>query len=399
MILECQCSSPSYLFASVRNPDWDQEIDDDPVRNNSELVDGNKAQKLTANDIATLKASDATGRSVIEALTEHSATFSTKTEFAKEKYKKKKSRKHVQIACARRPTGAALAAAYYIKSPSRTGYLRSDTLSILLHSANIGAGANTLVLETCGGLVTGAVAERMGGFGYICSTYLGPKSPSLEIIKSFNFSTNIRNSIDIRPLSQLLETVDGEATENLKEEKEYEAIPVDSVPSKLADSLANDTEMVDMVSSGSQALLLESGIWKKQTKPEGLCDSDATENEKSFCQNGLKPQFTNCIVAIASVSPIEAIQALLPLLAPSASFSITYPSLQPLCELLDILRSNGLAVNLSIFDAWLREYQVLPRRTRPMMSMDHGGGYVMKGTITLSGSRLSSIISKKQESL
>jgi len=38
-----------------------------------------------------------------------------------------------------------------------------DTLSLLLSLANVSAYADVLVLDTLGGLVTGAVAERMGG--------------------------------------------------------------------------------------------------------------------------------------------------------------------------------------------------------------------------------------------
>ncbi len=62
-----------------------------------------------------------------------------------------------------------------------------------------------LVLETCSGLVTGAVAERLGGFGLVCTTYLGDKCPPLEATRMLNFSDSIKQSMSTAPLAMLLE--------------------------------------------------------------------------------------------------------------------------------------------------------------------------------------------------
>lgn len=62
-----------------------------------------------------------------------------------------------------------------------------------------------LIFETCSGLVTGAVAERMGGFGYVCTTYLGDKCPPLEATRMLNFSDSIKQSMSTAPLAALLE--------------------------------------------------------------------------------------------------------------------------------------------------------------------------------------------------
>ncbi len=42
-------------------------------------------------------------------------------------------------------------------------FLRMDTLALLLSLANVGANAEVLVLDMLGGLLTAAVAERLGG--------------------------------------------------------------------------------------------------------------------------------------------------------------------------------------------------------------------------------------------
>ena len=41
--------------------------------------------------------------------------------------------------------------------------MRVDSLAALLLHANIQANSKVLVFETCAGLVTGAVLDRMGG--------------------------------------------------------------------------------------------------------------------------------------------------------------------------------------------------------------------------------------------
>lgn len=42
-------------------------------------------------------------------------------------------------------------------------FLRVDTLSLLLSMANVSPNSDILVVDMVGGLLTGAVAERLGG--------------------------------------------------------------------------------------------------------------------------------------------------------------------------------------------------------------------------------------------
>lgn len=60
-----------------------------------ETVDG--AQVLDGDSISALRASGASGQEIIAALVENSATFKDKTEFAKQKYLKKKAIKWAAI--------------------------------------------------------------------------------------------------------------------------------------------------------------------------------------------------------------------------------------------------------------------------------------------------------------
>ena len=91
-----------------------------------------------------------------------------------EKYLKRKTEKYTVQATVHRVTARSLAEALFSWRPEKIQYMRADTLAMLLTMANIGAHGKALVLDGCGGLVTGAVAERMGGFGQVKHWHRAP---------------------------------------------------------------------------------------------------------------------------------------------------------------------------------------------------------------------------------
>ncbi|KAI3750018.1 hypothetical protein L2E82_20642 [Cichorium intybus] len=50
---------------------------------------------------------------------------------------------------------------YFKKYPARIGFLRVDTLSLILSFSNVTANSDVLVVDMIGGLITGAIAERL----------------------------------------------------------------------------------------------------------------------------------------------------------------------------------------------------------------------------------------------
>eukprot|EP00899_Mesostigma_viride_P024770 jgi/Mesvir1/5478/Mv15528-RA.1 len=180
-------------------------VGDSGRRDNRNLLDRNNAQTLSAEDIARLKSEGVTGDKLVEVLKSNSATFATKTEFSQEKYLKKKKKKHCLRVILRRATAHRICEAYFKKGDFKAGHIRVDALSLLLSLSNVFAGDATsvLVFENCAGLITGAVAERMGGFGGICSTYPGGKKPSLDIAKLFDMDHACYANIVQAPLELL----------------------------------------------------------------------------------------------------------------------------------------------------------------------------------------------------
>ncbi|KAK1322296.1 hypothetical protein QJS10_CPA03g02181 [Acorus calamus] len=163
----------------------------DEVRDNRTLVDNNKAQGLSGEDIDAMRREGATGDEIVEALIANSSTFENKTSFSQEKYRLRKQKKYAPKVLLRRPFARSICEAYFKKYPDRIGFLRVDTLSLLLSLANVSAYSDVLVVDMVGGIVTGAVAERLGGTGYVCNTHFGAKPYSTAIVRIFNFSREV----------------------------------------------------------------------------------------------------------------------------------------------------------------------------------------------------------------
>jgi tRNA (adenine-N(1)-)-methyltransferase non-catalytic subunit len=334
--------------------------------------------QIQQDEILAMKQAGKAGKEIIDLLTNSSATFQNKTEFSQEKYKKRKAKKYVHLSCAKRPTTATLCDMYFNKQPSRIGYLRPDALGILLHMANVGPGSKILVLENCGGMITGAVAERMGGYGSVCATYVEPHPRGIEIASYFNFTPEITKSISRASLLGLLKT----RKEQL--EKKAEEVPVDD--ESLGTAAA--TDVVDNTTSNVEEEATENNN-TEENKTEDADGADGAGGASGTVNSSkapiASPPFSGCILCTPTLHPTTVLKALFPLLAPSASFAVWSQHLQPLAEAMNDLRHSGSAVGLLVQETWYRKQQVLPKRTHPTMNMNHGGGYLLSGIVTAAG--------------
>ncbi|KAF3614608.1 hypothetical protein FXO38_35554 [Capsicum annuum] len=81
--------------------------------------------------------------------------------------------------------------------------MRVDALSLLLCLGNVTANADVLEVEMVGGILTGAIAERLGGTGYVCNTYRGSSPYPVDITRMFNLSDGICKRIVHASLTDL----------------------------------------------------------------------------------------------------------------------------------------------------------------------------------------------------
>ncbi|PON93876.1 tRNA (adenine(58)-N(1))-methyltransferase non-catalytic subunit TRM [Trema orientale] len=325
----------------------------DESKDNRALVDDNKAQSLTGEDIDAMRRDGATGDEIVEALIANSATFEKKTLFSQEKYRIKKQKKYAPKVLVRRPFARR--------------FLRADTLSLLLSMANVSANSDVLVVDMVGGLLTGAVAERMGGTGYICSTYVGKTPYSMEIVRIFNFGNDICKSIVRSSLDHLSSSHNGS----------LEQTDPSSTKGGLDDQTSSSvtTEEICVASENEISNLLEDNISHGTRSSKSVKAGEKAPEEviKLWKENG----FSSLIVAAPDQDTWSLVRELLPLLSNSAPFAIYHQFLQPLATCMHNLQLGKMAIGLQISEPWLREYQVLPSRTHPCMQMSAfgpGGG-------------------------
>ncbi|CAH2057817.1 unnamed protein product [Thlaspi arvense] len=310
----------------------------------------------------------AKGDEIIEALIANSKTFDKKFQLSQEKYKLKKQKKYAPKLLLRRPFARSICEAYFKKYPARIGFLRVDALSLLLTMANVTAYSDVLVVDMVGGLVTGAVAERLGGTGYVCNTYKGNSPYPVEMVRMFNFSDKVIERIVQSSINELSSAKTASPEENNQQEGVYNSEINISEPS--TSDMVEDTPVtaeatvVDIVVPESKII--------KSPKAGANASKEAIEMWK---ENG----FSSLIMAAQDQDPWSLAKDVLPLLSYSAPFAIYHQYLQPLATCMHNLQQGKMAINLQITEPWLREYQVLPSRSHPHMQMSSFGGYVLSG--------------------
>ena len=138
-----------------------------------------------------------------------------------------------------------------------------------------------LVLETCSGLVTGAVAERLGGFGHVCTTYVGDKCPPLEATRMFNFPDSIRSSMSTASLATLLQYQNEPAADEAGQAAEDEGKGAEEAAHKeagqqtlqAADALLDSQQVAGMNGSTMRAVLDARSEQPQEAVLAGLADS------------------------------------------------------------------------------------------------------------------------------
>ncbi|KAK4275118.1 hypothetical protein QN277_018253 [Acacia crassicarpa] len=346
-------------------------------RDNRTLIDNNKAQSLTGEDIQAMKSQGARGDEIIEALIANSATFEKKTSFSQEKYRLRKQKKYAPKVLLRRPVARSICEAYFRKYPAKIRFLRMDTLSLLLSMANVSCHSDILVVDMVGGLLTGSVAERLGGTGFVCNSYLGTAPYSMDIVRIFNFSDEICKRIVRSPISDLL----------IQKESPEQIIHHDDVCNmeSLTNNQVSTSVRVDEISDPSGSEISEQGAENVEninipairvSKSTKAGERAQQETINLWKENG----FSSLIIAAPDLDTWTLVRDLLPLLSNSAPFAIYHQYLQPLATCMHNLQVGKMAIGLQITEPWLREYQVLPSRTHPCMQMSAFGGYILSGT-------------------
>lgn len=356
---------------------------------NRNIVDDGKSQKLTRDDIEMLKEKGLKGQEIIQQLIDNSSTFRDKTEYAQDKYIKKKKKKYENSVTILKPSCRILAMMYHGREPGKICQLRYDTLAQMLTLANIHAGSKVLVFDTCAGLVLGAVMERMGGYGSVVQMYPGG-GPVRAGVESFGFPPHFHDMLHEFPISHvntLLETTldtsgkepsAGEQLTNSTAEEEQSQPEVQEQGNPEEHSMETCTANNDP----AQKEMEKRKEAKEQEKKLRL---DEKRKKLAAAAAQLEGRNADGLVIASRFHPCPVLMGLLPFLLPSRPFVVYSQYKEPLIECYTKLKEQGGTVNLQLTNTWLRHYQVLPNRTHPMLLMSGGGGYLFSGTTVATG--------------
>ena len=337
----------------------------DQTNDNRDLVDNNTAQSLDLNHIEKLRKAGTHGSQIVDSLIKNSSTFQNKTEFSKAKYVARKQKKYQPRCRMVRCSPLTICEAVFLRESRKVMNMREDTLGQILSYSNVSAGCQVLVLETCAGIVTGALAHRMGGYGKIVSIYSGQQPSFLEMLQRFNLSFAENQSIKWLHASDIFaDDIDPVAEDPERAERESLEWPCHLQPHTrvYCEKMKTDKELEVFLSKRcnrfARKITRHSPMEAKQMIEQRLCDS---------------------IVLVARYDPTATLLDMLPFLAPSSPFVVYSEYLEPLTECFQELKKRKLAINIRLSDTWMREYQVLPGRTHPSMNMSQSGGFILTG--------------------
>ncbi|KAJ3502140.1 hypothetical protein NLJ89_g9021 [Agrocybe chaxingu] len=310
---------------------------EDTDANNELINDGEFVQPLTGEEILALKKTGAHASDIIKKQIDQHANYALKTEYSKDKYKKRKEAKYSKVFSTIEPTLYNVAEYWWLKDQNRLRDLRVDSLSQMLNLANIRPGGRYLVVDDASGLLVAGILERMGGEGNLLTICNNDSPPAYPIVSQMNFEPSI---------TDVLKSLNWATAE-----EDYTPI---LAPSDIPE---------DQVKSDRQK--------NRLSKRKAISDLLSNTREDLF-----SGEFDSLVIA-SEHEPYSIIERLSPYLGGSASIVVHSPYQQIVVDLQAKLRNLPEWLCPSVTEAWLRRYQILPGRTHPMMAMSGSGGFLL----------------------
>ncbi|KAJ7751187.1 Gcd10p family-domain-containing protein [Mycena maculata] len=311
---------------------------EDTDATNELINDGEFVQPLTLEEIQALKQSGAHASEIIKMQIEQHANYSLKTEYSKEKYKKRKEAKYSKTFTTIEPTLFNVCDYWFKKDQARIRDIRVDALSQILNLANIRPGGRYIAVDDASGVLVSGILERMGGLGRLITICNIDSPPPYPVMVNMNFKSET-----VTPVLSSLNWATAQRDHT-------PLVPPVDVPS-------------DQIKSERQ----KSRLNKRKA---------ATDLLNGTREDLFAGEFEALIVA-SDYEPFSILERLVPYLAGSASIVVQSPYVQVLSDLHTKLRALPGYLCPSVTEVWLRRYQVLPGRTHPTMNTSGSGGFIL----------------------
>ena len=377
-----RCDPAELNNASILNPT-------ESGSDNRNIQDTNDAQSLTKENILSMKDDGVTSQEIMMKLIENSATFSSKTEFAQQKYVRKKANKYTDYIQILKPNLRLITEIFLRRSVSLQSLnMRVDTLSQIMTSVNLQSDGTYLVYENnCQGVIIATMLNALSKEGKLLSI-VTPKYPfdKLKAIKALRF-----------PKENLDRLVYVNANSFAKYAKANECEMKSALKHEIAVSETKDCEMKS--DSEAEATICETNECEMKSEEMDVTVGDTlkrpavsvpvqskktTYQERSDAEvRSLVEKKADGLVIACKQLPNDFVKELLQFLAPSKSFVVYCQHQEPLVQLYQDLRQRKDVIYVRLFENWLRTYQVLTNQTHPEITMSGTGGYLLTGITVL----------------
>ncbi|KIH55220.1 eukaryotic initiation factor 3, gamma subunit [Ancylostoma duodenale] len=295
---------------------------------NPEVNPAQALQKLSQEDVLSLKGQGISAGELVSKLVEGSKSFSSRTEYAKSKYIRRKTKKHSDRVLILKPTIRLLSRSYYMKDCIRVSNLRVDQLGMILQLAAIHHGKNCVVFDQVLGLVSAAVVDRLGGQGSCIHLHRGLIAQSIPCVHSMNFTEETFSTFLPVRIASILGTAkqEDDQKENTAEDEVIEE----------GDADVAETEAMEGTSAARKADRLA-------REKRGL----------SLLDEGVD----SLIIATRTVDPVSVLETIFPKLRPSGSVVIYGPHMEPILDAHRWLMEHD-CVNVRLSEQMFRIHQV-----------------------------------------
>lgn len=308
---------------------------EDTEATNEFINDGQSVQPLSSDDIERLKKENVSAGVIIEAQINKHVSYHLKTEYSKDKYRKRKEAKFSKSFATLEPTLYNISEYWFFKEPAKVRELRSDAIAQMLCHANVHPGGRYLTVDDGCGILVAAIIERLAGKGRLIVIHNTESPPAHFAVDHMNFP---RNYLDVMTAMNWAYTdvnwsVDYHSDDESEKKNE-----------KQRSRLQKRKRLIESLS------LLREELFKGEW--DGLLVSSEYE-------------------------PYSVVEVLESFLAGSANIVVHHPNIRILADAQAKLRQSPQYLGPSLTEIWTRRYQVLPGRTHPLMNMSGSAGYLL----------------------
>lgn len=354
--------------------------------NRNVLADA-ESQTLKPDDIVKLRESCNSASEIVGHLVENSKTFAAKTEYAQDKYLKKKEKKYFEYVQIRKPSIRMLTEIMYRQDSDKICGLRMDSLSQLVSYSGVSSTGNYLTYESgTNGLIPAALLNSIGANTEGKLLHMHPGNvPQKQALLALNLekeqldrciSVNLYSVL--RQYYQNRESTTSSGTKRKIEDEDSKDHPPKVAKTENGDGIVLEleatippTDVKEELPAEPNTISEDKGTITPPHRPKWVLD-----NERGI--EMLRENFDGLVI-VAKEHPSSLLKALLPFVKPSRPVVIFNQSREILMDIYMELKGSGQVTGLRITSNWLRQYQVLPNRTHPDVNMSGNSGFLLCG--------------------